>query len=98
MRILIASPSPMELTAARTILPPVCMCDKANNSLGRRQFLRRAAALTAITCLPQARRALGAPPAAILPPRLVRFPEKCDLILLTDRPPQLETPIRYFLQ
>src|SRR5437773_9700273 len=29
---------------------------------------------------------------------LVRFPEKTDLILLTDRPPQLETPIRYFLK
>jgi DMSO/TMAO reductase YedYZ molybdopterin-dependent catalytic subunit len=29
---------------------------------------------------------------------LVRFPEKTDLILLTDRPPQLETPPHYFLQ
>jgi len=27
---------------------------------------------------------------------LVRYPEKTDLILLTSRPPQLETPIRYF--
>lgn len=27
---------------------------------------------------------------------LARFPEKTDLILLTDRPPQLETPLRYF--
>jgi sulfite dehydrogenase (cytochrome) subunit A len=27
---------------------------------------------------------------------LVRYPEKADLILLTSRPPQLETPIRYF--
>ena len=27
---------------------------------------------------------------------LVRFPEKTDLILRTDRPPQLETPLRYF--
>src|SRR6185437_9444613 len=25
-----------------------------------------------------------------------RYPEKTDLILLTDRPPQLETPIKYF--
>ena len=30
--------------------------------------------------------------------QVVRFPEKTDLILLTDRPPQLETPLRYFLQ
>src|SRR5258708_7554385 len=29
---------------------------------------------------------------------LVRFPEKAELILLTDRPPQLETPIHYFRQ
>lgn len=26
---------------------------------------------------------------------LARFPEKTDLILLTDRPPQLETPLKY---
>ena len=29
---------------------------------------------------------------------LVRFPEKTELILLTDRPPQLETPTHYFRQ
>ncbi len=29
-------------------------------------------------------------------PQLVRYPEKTDLILLTDRPPQLETPLNYF--
>lgn len=28
--------------------------------------------------------------------QLVRFPEKTDLILRTDRPPQLETPLKYF--
>src|SRR5579859_583306 len=28
--------------------------------------------------------------------QLVRFPEKADLILRTDRPPQLETPLHYF--
>src|SRR5262245_25772056 len=28
--------------------------------------------------------------------RMARFPEKTDLILLTDRPPQLETPIKFF--
>jgi len=32
-----------------------------------------------------------------LPSRaLVRYPQKTDLILLTDRPPQLETPLHYF--
>lgn len=27
---------------------------------------------------------------------LVRYPGKTDLILLTSRPPQLETPMKYF--
>jgi sulfite dehydrogenase (cytochrome) subunit A len=31
-------------------------------------------------------------------PVMARFPEKTDMILLTDRPPQLETPIHYFKQ
>src|SRR5690348_3142701 len=30
--------------------------------------------------------------------QLVSFPEKTNLILRTDRPPQLETPLDYFLQ
>src|SRR5437762_3237303 len=29
---------------------------------------------------------------------LVRYPGKTDLILLTSRPPQLETPVKYFEQ
>jgi sulfite dehydrogenase len=37
--------------------------------------------------------ATGATPAE----QLVRFPQKTDLILLTDRAPQLETPLHYFL-
>ena len=32
------------------------------------------------------------------PTDLVRFPEKAEMILLTDRPPQLETPLHYFRQ
>src|SRR5438270_8270953 len=32
------------------------------------------------------------------PTNLVRFPEKTEMILLTDRPPQLETPLHYFRQ
>jgi DMSO/TMAO reductase YedYZ molybdopterin-dependent catalytic subunit len=31
-------------------------------------------------------------------PTIIRFPEKTDLILRTDRPPQLETPLKYFRQ
>src|SRR5260370_19216123 len=30
--------------------------------------------------------------------RMVRFPEKRELVLLTDRAPQLETPLHYFRQ
>jgi DMSO/TMAO reductase YedYZ molybdopterin-dependent catalytic subunit len=29
---------------------------------------------------------------------MVRFPEKREMVLLTDRPPQLETPLHYFQQ
>jgi sulfite dehydrogenase (cytochrome) subunit A len=29
-------------------------------------------------------------------PTMARYPQKTDLILLTDRPPQLETPLHYF--
>jgi DMSO/TMAO reductase YedYZ molybdopterin-dependent catalytic subunit len=32
------------------------------------------------------------------PDQLFRYPEKTGLILMTDRPPQLETPLRYFRQ
>src|SRR3989440_11670779 len=32
------------------------------------------------------------------PTHLIRFPEKTELILRTDRPPQLETPLHYFRQ
>jgi len=35
-------------------------------------------------------------PSDTQPQQLVRYPQKTDLILLTDRPPQLETPLRYF--
>jgi DMSO/TMAO reductase YedYZ molybdopterin-dependent catalytic subunit len=34
--------------------------------------------------------------ASISSEQLVRFPQKTELILRTDRPPQLETPLRYF--
>ena len=59
----------------------------------RRDFLKTAGALTAMT-------ALGGIPFDLLAAtderRLVRYPEKTDLLLLTSRPPQLETPLKYF--
>lgn len=38
------------------------------------------------------------PSASAAGPEMMRFPEKTDLILLTDRPPQLETPLKYLTQ
>jgi len=59
----------------------------------RRDFLRTAGAFTAMT-------AIGEIPGELLAAlderKLVRFPEKTDMILLTSRPPQLETPFHYF--
>src|SRR5690242_21441983 len=44
-------------------------------------------------------RPVGAADDPILAGRpLVRYPEKTDLILLTARPPHLETPVKYFEQ
>ncbi len=64
-----------------------------NNRFSRRAFLKTAGALTALT-------ALGGIPAELFAAlddrKMVRFPEKTDMILLTSRPPQLETPFHYF--
>lgn len=59
--------------------------------LTRRFFLKTVGVLTATA-------AIGKWPANIFAEerKLVRFPEKTDLILLTSRPPQLETPLHYF--
>jgi len=59
----------------------------------RRNFLKTAGAFTAAA-------AFGGLPAELFASglRLERFPEKTDLILLTSRPPQLETPVDYFKQ
>lgn len=67
-----------------------------DDRLSRRGFLLGtgiAAASLVIDGLP----ALAADADPLLAGRpLVRYPEKTDLILLTARPPQLETPMRYF--
>jgi sulfite dehydrogenase (cytochrome) subunit A len=77
------------------------------NSLDRRSFLRLwGTASAAIGASLWGRRFLGRPGFVwaaeggedpLLAGRpLVRYPGKTDLILLTSRPPQLETPIKYF--
>jgi len=81
--------------------------DATPRGLDRRSFLRLAAAAGASAALPFARNeAAAADLVDPLAPRgpgqagapMARFPEKTDLILLTDRPPQLETPVKYFTQ
>jgi sulfite dehydrogenase len=65
-------------------------------ALTRRGILRAAAALAPGILLagPQNSGLLARGPTD--PRRMVRFPEKRELVLQTDRPPQLETPLRYF--
>jgi sulfite dehydrogenase len=60
-------------------------------AFSRRTFLKTAGALTAAAALGGISSELFA-----AGPRLARFPEKTDLILLTSRPPQLETPVHFF--
>ena len=57
----------------------------------RRDFLKTASSIGMVT-------AFGGIPAELFASegKLVRFPEKTDLILLTSRPPQLETPKHFF--
>ncbi len=70
------------------------------SEIPRRQFLRTLGGLGTLlvagrVLTPEAW-AQG-PPDPILAGRpLVRYPQKTDLILLTSRPPQLETPMKYF--
>ncbi len=66
--------------------------------LSRRRFLGLVGSLGAGLAAgpwPAARAAAAADPILAGRP-LVRYPEKTDLILLTSRPPQLETPMSYF--
>ena len=69
-----------------------------NDAVSRRRFLQlaSAAALAGVTsaCHSETASILSVPPGQTV----ARFPEKTELILLTDRPPQLETPLFYFRQ
>src|SRR5208283_1684832 len=62
--------------------------------VSRRFFLKTAGAITTLTMMGEIPTDLLA--AAAEERRLVKYPEKTDLILLTSRPPQLETPVHYF--
>jgi len=77
--------------------------------LGRRAFLRLASAVGGGLALSACKKESSSSPqsgtssssatesaTAAAPREMAQFPEKTDLILLTDRPPQLETPLKYF--
>ncbi len=63
--------------------------------LNRREFVRLLSAAGGSTLLSPLL-AGAIPDSPLAAEQLVRFPEKTDLILRTDRPPQLETPLAYF--
>ncbi len=62
-----------------------------SHNFTRRIFLKGAGAATALA-------AMGKFPTELLASqqRMAKFPEKAEMILLTSRPPQLETPLSYF--
>ena len=63
----------------------------------RRHFLKALGTFAvAGSALGRASRALAQEDPILGGRPLVRYPEKTDLILLTSRPPQLETPMQYF--
>jgi sulfite dehydrogenase (cytochrome) subunit A len=67
------------------------------SQISRRHFLRALGTLTvAGSVLGRPGRALAQGDPILAGRPLVRYPEKTDLILLTSRPPQLETPMQYF--
>ena len=66
--------------------------------LSRRTFLAGLGAGLAAASAGRGPRRLEAADPILAGRPVVRYPEKTDLILLTSRPPQLETPMRYFAQ
>src|SRR6201993_3641304 len=66
--------------------------------MNRRGFLQLISA-TAAAALTASRNRINSGAGSLSSPaNLARFPEKTEMILLTDRPPQLETPLHYFRQ
>src|SRR5215831_12052357 len=63
--------------------------------MDRRGFLLGTALTTARLLAPHGHASAADDPVLVGRP-LVRYPEKTDLILLTARPPQLETPMSFF--
>jgi DMSO/TMAO reductase YedYZ molybdopterin-dependent catalytic subunit len=86
-------------TEQRPIFPMPCktaFTAQSTGDLDRRTFLKRSGAAAAVALLAGSRFSSIVDAGEIT--QLARFPEKTDLLLLTDRPPQLETPLRYYLK
>jgi len=66
------------------------------SDVSRREMVKRIAGLGTWLALSRPASALAQSDAVLAGRPLVRYPEKTDLILLTSRPPQLETPMKYF--
>ena len=66
--------------------------------MNRRGFLQLMGATGAAALTASCNRINSVVATSSSPTNLVRFPEKTEMILLTDRPPQLETPLHYFRQ
>jgi len=66
--------------------------------MNRRNFLRLIGATGTAALTVSCNRTTAAVKTLSEPDRLARFPEKAEMILLTDRAPQLETPLHYFRQ
>ncbi len=77
---------------------PTNSAREGSYSINRRGFLQIMGA-TGIAALTASCNRLSSVVGSLSSPaNLARFPEKTEMILLTDRPPQLETPIHYFRQ
>src|ERR1700681_3097125 len=66
--------------------------------MNRRGFLQLLGASGAVALTASCHRINSVAGTPSSPPSLIRFPEKREMILLTDCPPQLETPLHYFRQ
>src|SRR5260370_33133978 len=71
---------------------------RGSDGMNRRGFLRLIGATGAAALTYSCNRFNSEAGTLSSPAPLARFPEKTEMMLLTDRAPQLETPLHYFRQ
>src|SRR5260370_24676782 len=71
---------------------------RGSDGMNRRGFLQLIGATGAAALTYSCNRFTSAMGIPSSPTNLARFPEKTEMMLLTDRAPQLETPLHYFRQ